>query len=40
LLADLPFDVDNFQALRTGHTLGGFADLLQIHAKTPRPKPV
>src|SRR5436190_16569169 len=40
LLADLPFDIDNFQALRTSHPLGSCADFLQIHADTPRPRPV
>ena len=40
LLTDLPFDIHDFQALRTCYPFGGFADLIQIHAKTPRPKPV
>src|SRR5208337_3744401 len=40
LLTDLPFDIHDFQALRTCYSFGGLADLFQIHAKTPRPKPV
>src|SRR4029077_14500897 len=40
LFADLPFDINDFQALRTRHPLGGFADFLQIQAETPPPQPV
>src|SRR6266702_3134403 len=31
LLADFPFDINDFQPFRTRHPLGGGADLLQIH---------
>src|SRR6267143_2281479 len=40
LLADFPFDINDFQAFRTRHALGSAADFLQIHAETPRPRPV
>src|SRR5262249_2386734 len=40
LLADLPFDIHDFQAFGTRHTFRGVADFFQIHLKTPRPKPV
>src|SRR6267378_2121479 len=37
LLADFPFDINDFQAFRTRHPFGSAADFLQIHAETPRP---
>src|SRR5207248_6518762 len=33
LLADFPFDINDFQAFRTRHALGGRADFLQIHCR-------
>src|SRR6266446_10512691 len=35
LLADFPFDVHHVQAQRARHSLGGFADALQIHLRLP-----
>src|SRR6266851_6089679 len=40
LLAYLPLDVNDIQPLRARHPLGGCANFLQIHAKTPRARPV
>src|SRR6266446_8773526 len=37
LLADFPFDINDFQAFRTRHPLGSAADFFQIHVETPRP---
>ncbi len=37
LPADFPFDVNNLQAFRARHPLGGFPNFLENHAGTPRP---
>lgn len=40
LLADFPFDVNDFQTFRSGDPLGSFANFFQLQAETPRPRPV